>query len=53
MRDLLSVGIIGQAYNDMKYFRDMDASKTNQNYVKYATSKKASLKRKQKGKRNK
>ena len=49
MRNLLNIGIIGQAYKDMKFFRDMEASKSNQNYIKYATTKKASLKRKKKG----
>lgn len=52
MRDLLSIGIIGHAYNNMKFFQNMDASKSSQNYIKYATTKKASLKRKKKGNKN-
>ena len=52
MRNLFGINLnINQAYNDMKFFRDMDASKSNQNYIKYATTKKASLKRKKKSKR--
>ena len=39
--------------NDIKLWQYMEASKSRENYKKYATSKKASLKRKKRGKRNK
>ena len=42
---------IGQAYKEIRLWQDMEASKSRENYKKYATSKKASLKRKKRGKR--
>lgn len=52
MREYFNLSL-GKAYNDIRFFQEMGASKQRENYKKYATSKKASLKRKQKGKRNK
>ena len=51
MRDYFNLSI-GQAYKEIRLWQDMEASKSRENYKKYATSKKASLKRKKKaGKR--
>ncbi len=51
MRNLFGINLdINQAYNDMKMMRDMEAGHSFQGYTKYATTKKASLKRKKKSK---
>jgi len=51
MRDMFDINI-GKINDDIKFFQEMEASKSRENYKKYATSKKASLKRKKKaGKR--
>lgn len=44
---------ISQAYKEIRLFQEIEASKSRENFKKYATSKKASIKRKLKRKGNK
>lgn len=52
MREYFNLSL-WNAYNDIRFFQDTEASKSRENYKKYATSKKASLKRKLKRKGSK
>ena len=50
-KESISIGT-SRIIKEIKLWEDMEANKSSQNYIKYATSKKASLKRKKKaGKR--
>lgn len=48
MRNLFGINIsLNDAYNDVKMFKEMEANKSHTNYIKYATTKRANLKRKE------